>query len=288
MNTQYIGSPKREDGSIQIADSVDGDKECCGWLWIRSSKLRRWKYCYFSLKSSVLTYYDKFPAEEYFSNTSRNNTSGSQHMDGARARGVLRVAHVEEMSGNNLGFKIYGTSGKIIDLRAAKANIRGIWMRAFLPSVRRLSRAWSHDGSTSSGGSIVVSDDGLPPTSILKAGWMLKQSDIIKQWRKYYFVLQNDMISYYTSDKPYDVPRRRGYVMNVTKSPQSRGGLVIHLNSGSELHVVAENYLENDAWFASLMASIKLRNSQKMPRFESNGTTYDDDRDFSESDSDDM
>ena len=213
---------------------------------------------YFSFRNSVLSYYEKFPSEEYFN---EKKARSYLHNDQTKSKGVLRVAHVEALPGNSLGFKVYGTSGKSIDIRAAKANIRTVWLRALTPAVRDRSRAWSGDESPLNSNSLGSFDLERSSSSspVLKSGWMFKRSEILKQWRRYYFVLQGNMLSYYMSDKPYEVPRRRGYVTSVARSTSSRGGLIVALNSGAALHVAAEDRVENDMWFGMLEACLNQK-----------------------------
>lgn len=262
----HLESPVRVT-KLSMDDCHPPQNECCGWLWMRTSRIRSWKYRYFSLRDAVLSYYDKFPSEDYFS---EKITTSYLHNDGTHPKGVIRVAHIEETPGNSLGFKVFGTSGKSIDIRAAKANIRSIWIRALSPAAERRSRAWSISGSvvdsTESTGTVSMDYEEAAfehhratTSPVLKCGWMLKRSDILKQWRRYYFVLQGDMVSYYMTDKPYEVPRRRGYVIHAARSTKANGGLVLSLNSGASLYVTAEDRLENEMWYGMFEASIKQR-----------------------------
>ena len=256
-------------------DDLSSLKEtCCGWLWMRTSRFRRWKYRYFSLKNGVISYYDKFPAEDYFKSQNAAMSVAS-FFDGSQSKGVLRVAHVEEIMGNSLGFKIYGSSGKSIDIRAAKASIRTVWVRALAPLVRRSSRSWQSsnspraiDGtmlSTASSGygddsaSIFETNMNRHSVQITKSGWLRKRGDILRQWHRYYFVLQGNMLSYYTSMKPYDVPRRRGYVTEVSRTGEC--GLSIVLNTGKALLLRAENNQDVAMWHMVVRQSMETTNS---------------------------
>jgi hypothetical protein len=255
-NVANFPSPRSLDGQGSLED------ECCGWLWMkRKSLFSRWKYKYFSLKGEMLTYYDKFPAEEYFKQSLVNEEHTSMYLDGTCPQGVIRVAHVEESDSSKMAFMVYGTSGNVLDLRAAKSGIRDLWMQALAPAVKRRSRAWSGDCSSrrsSSPESLHFSSSRFSQVSIpmVKCGWMLRQTSFLKQWKRYYFVLQGNMLSYYLTSKPYDVPKRRGYVKSVRISNASRGGLLIALKSGAPLEVSTEDLLERDVWYAALQSCI--------------------------------
>jgi hypothetical protein len=87
---------------------------------------------------------------------------------------------------------------------------------------------------------------------ILKSGWLYKQSDVLKRWNRYYFVIQGKMVSYYASDKPYDVPRRRGYVYHVNGTRDGRG-LLIKLDHDFVLHVRSSDLNDLEEWRECLL-----------------------------------
>lgn len=296
---------------IPLSKNGLGQEECgCGWLWMRTGKLRSWKYRYFSLQPPILTYYDKFPTEEYFkSNNEESMDEIHGCSEGTQPLGVIRVAHVEELVTNKLGFKVFGKSGKALEIRCAKAASRVIWLAALKPIARRRSRAWSFHSevssprSSSSPSSVSFLCSSLPEdhpnqnsvedclssnsyysldqrtltrslkttrsdstsADILKVGWMYKKSDVLQRWRRYFFVLQGSMISYYTTDKPHDIPRRRGYVtsvVRVVKLSKARGNadedheLQVTLNTGRALHVTPEHKQELLCWYKLLSKAV--------------------------------
>ncbi|TMW68062.1 hypothetical protein Poli38472_007734 [Pythium oligandrum] len=236
-----------ESGSVALEDQF------CGWLWMRGTKFGRWRHRYFCLNGTVLSYFVTFPSEEFLRQASPDVFHFS---DGTTPRGVLRVAHVEETI-SNIGFKVFGTCGRVIDIRAHRVDERNEWLRALKTPARRKSRSWSAGDAEDLTLSLASFDSDMTCTldrhsiPVVKSGWMLKQSDVLKRWNKYFFVLQGKMLSYYASDKPYEVPRRRGYVQSVNVSRTSVGsngfypdlevkldgqlGLRMRLNSEDEL-----------------------------------------------------
>lgn len=237
------------------AESIDS-AQFSGWLWMRRSKLRRWRQRYFILNGAMLSFFNSFPSESFLRQHSKATLPDSAvvyHLtDDAQPLGVLRVAHVDECC--HLGFKVFGTSGKSIEVRAQRLDTRNEWLRMLKSPARRKSRSWSAGAAeeiTMSMSSFDPADltyvcpTGRQSIPIAKSGWMLKKSDVLKRWNRYFFVVQGKMLSYYASEKPYEVPRRRGYVQGVqvvrhmgTSGLQEQQELQIRLESQSQvLHV---------------------------------------------------
>ncbi|OQR90943.1 hypothetical protein ACHHYP_05119 [Achlya hypogyna] len=265
--------------------------EHCGWLWMRSSIIGRWRQRYFNLSLGMLSYFDAFPSEEFLKQAQALQTSISHltHVEGSQPRGVLRVAHVEETN-HRLGFKVYGTNGKVVEVRAPRSDERQAWLLALRPAAVVKSRSWSgHDGhapqlyqyddetSKVSSPELLHSSTievplhgfaGRESIPIDKRGWFLKRSDILRRWNRYFFVIQGRMLSYYTTDRPYDVPRRRGYIQSVRRlTNKTHGGVLflVRLDSGTELHLRASNGAqpdEMDEWFECLMANAIVYQSE--------------------------
>ncbi|KAF0717461.1 Aste57867_2276 [Aphanomyces stellatus] len=259
------------------------DTDLCGWLWMRSSVLGRWRHRYFSFAHGLLSYFESFPSEHFMKQTPlpppMAHLLGTSTGSGSQPRGVLRVAHIEEHN-NKLGFKVYATSGKVIEIRAPRSDIRQTWLAALRATAATKSRSWSahahHDGPSSSSNPMMMrSTDPLSSAGNLAhggresipvdlSGWLLKRSDILRRWNRYYFVLQDRMLSYYATDKPYDVPRRRGYIQAVCRDPKKPDTLVVTLSVGGDLRLrlpkgVAADVLAD--WFDCLVTTSLLYHS---------------------------
>ncbi|GMF15776.1 unnamed protein product [Phytophthora lilii] len=225
--------PPLESGSLALEDQF------CGWLWMRGARLGRWRHRYFCLDGTMLSYFTSFPAEVFLKQAQASVASAwaSRNLfhfgDGCQPRGVIRVAHIDDTDrSNRVGFKVYGACGKVIDIRAHDTQERNRWLRALKTPARRKSRSWSVGSSEE----VTVSMSSFDPDGlcrfdrlsipITKSGWMEKKSSFLGIWRRYFFVVQGSMLSYYNSDKPYEVPRWRGYVEGV-KARRRSGSLVL-------------------------------------------------------------
>jgi hypothetical protein len=272
------------------------EDQFCGWLWMRGNRLGKWRHRYFCLNGPVLTYFVTFPAEDFLKQASPRAMGFSSSLgssaampslyfgDGSQPRGVLRVAHVDDTdTRSRLGFKIFGTCGKSIDIRAHSVDERNQWLRMLKTPARRKSRAWSTGQAPEVAMNLSSFDPDLVCTfdrqsiATQRSGWMHKRSDVLRRWRRYFFVIQDRMLSYYASDKPYEVPRRRGYVQSVqTVTPKNVNDrdtvhpeLVIQLgvrgqDKPRELRVRFETHEELDRWRESLVTALAM--GEECPR----------------------
>lgn len=271
--------------SLEPVDStpIAFQDQFSGWLWMRGTKLGRWRHRYFCLNGTVLSYFMTFPTEEFLKHSTAVTSSSSspseaaalsrkfQHLShGTQPRGVIRVAHVAETD-SSIGFKVYGTCGRKIDIRAHRVDERNDWLRALKTPARRKSRSWSVGSAEELTMSLASFDSDLTCTidrqsiPILKSGWLHKKSDVLKRWNRYFFVVQGKMVSYYASDKPYEVPRQRGYIqqVKVTRSDQEHE-LEIRLGSGRSIHVRLSCREELEEWREMLMESLACREASSV------------------------
>jgi len=142
----------------KMAEDNVNEEHCSGWLWIKSGRrIRSWKRRFFRLQGPLLSYYKKFPAEEYLPGNNNNNVLNPQaNTDNAGAgannshnnrllavvaayvpmkgetppEGVIRVAHVEQSSNSNIAFKAFGISGKVLDVRTDTPKTCKRWVKA--------------------------------------------------------------------------------------------------------------------------------------------------------------
>lgn len=254
-----------------------------GWLWMRGTKLGRWRHRYFCLNGTVLSYFLTFPSEEFLKHAAAATSTWLsapeaavlstkfQHLNhGTQPRGVIRIAHVDETD-SRIGFKVYGTCGRKIDIRAHRIDERNDWLRALKTPARRKSRSWSAGSAEELTMSLASFDSDFTCTidrqsiPVLKSGWLLKKSDVLKRWNRYFFVVQGKMVSYYASDKPYEVPRRRGYVqqVQVLRSDQEHE-LQIRLDSSRPLHVRLSCREELEEWREALLESLACREARSV------------------------
>lgn len=257
---------KKGKHEIPLEDDGTAEEDCCGWLWKKSGLFRSWKYRFFSLKGALLTYYDKFPAEEYLG-TSRDKSNSADlgyiPVKGETPpRGVLRVAHVEPSENSSIALKVYGVSGKIIDLRADTPKTAKRWIEKLQFAARIGGRKESGTGSMLSTGtdscstmeSLSEEDLGRMSNFVEKYGWLRKRER--GTWKNRFFVIQGKMLAHYNDDLPWTVPNGRAYITGVVKSTQSSTGLVVQLSVGKKAIIHAETREDRNQWYDALKDAI--------------------------------
>ncbi|KAF1781531.1 PH domain-like [Phytophthora cactorum] len=213
--------PPLESGNLALEDQF------CGWLWMRGTRLGRWRHRYFCLDGTMLSYFTSFPAEVFLKQAQASVASAWA------SRNLFHfgeAASLEELFEWRISTTPTGLT--VIDIRAHDSHERNRWLRALKTPARRKSRSWS----TGSSEEVTVRMSSFDPDGlcrfdrlsipIIKSGWMEKKTSFLGLWRRYFFVVQGSMLSYYNSDKPYEVPRWRGYVEGV-KARRRSGSLVL-------------------------------------------------------------
>eukprot|EP00026_Physarum_polycephalum_P020289 Phypoly_transcript_22770.p1 GENE.Phypoly_transcript_22770~~Phypoly_transcript_22770.p1 ORF type:complete len:121 (+),score=1.70 Phypoly_transcript_22770:31-363(+) len=100
----------------------------------------------------------------------------------------------------------------------------------------------------------------LEPERINKAGYVTKQGRIIRNWKRRWFVLQNDKIYYYVNEK---TPKPRGVihlvnatVLDYTTNASECG---FDINTPKRVwHIIAETIEERDLWVQAIRERLRI------------------------------
>ncbi|CAK4651215.1 hypothetical protein LEN26_011361 [Aphanomyces euteiches] len=224
-----------------VPDSTVSGNEAQGWLWKKSGIFAVWKRKYFILRGPLLSYYDNYPAEEFNSSTTSRGDSSPM--------GVLRVVHVDAAS---VGFRVYGSSGKVIHIRADNSNTDKKWMKVCLRAAALLQRRKESVDSEMS--SIDTYDTSTSTSSSCDSydfsGWLRCEKGIK------YFVVQGNMLTMYDNKQPWCVPTYRGYIQTVSKKGSS--DFTVALRCGKAYHLHASSPSERDQWAQVLHQSSRV------------------------------
>ncbi|EQC25770.1 hypothetical protein SDRG_16367 [Saprolegnia diclina VS20] len=227
--------PSSRGASMPESSSTAGEF-AAGWLWKKSGRFSSWKYQYFILRGALLSYYDKYPGEEYAHLFAPGYTQGD-----TSPRGVLRVVHVEVGQKSAIAFKVYGSSGKVLDIRVETSVARAKWVNGLnLASQLGKRKLATTSVSIDSADSSLDSDD---ENAVNCAGYLT----VPKQGNKY-FVLQGNMLSMHADENPWTVPTSRSYVLGVKPLPNSQT-LEVRLSHGTKpLILQAQSSQEREKW----------------------------------------
>ncbi|OQS03442.1 S-adenosyl-methyltransferase MraW [Thraustotheca clavata] len=200
-----------------------------GWLWKKSGRFTSWKYQYFILRGALLSYYDKYPGEEY---AHLFSTIPGYTQSDTSPRGVIRVVHVEIGQKSSIAFKVYGSSGKVLDIRVETSAARAKWVNGLNLACQLGKRKLMNTSTSMDSTDSLDSDD---ENTVNCAGYLT----IPKHGNKY-FVLQGNMLSMLANENPWTVPTSRSYVLSVKPLPnnQTLEVQLSHANSGLLLFMI--------------------------------------------------
>lgn len=211
-----------------------------GWLWKKSGRLARWKNQHFILEGVLLSYYDKFAASQFVTDSPLVPLGGESLLNGtddSTPSGVVRVAHVERSRKSKIAFKVYGVSGTVVDLRAKNEQVCTQWIERLLEAAQYAQRQETMNNSSTStaSSSIGYSDSELDFHSNLidKSGWVEVISMINKPAKKHYCVLQGTLITFYDSEDAWAVPLSRVYVSGI-EIDEAKRTFVIETSEGKQ------------------------------------------------------
>ncbi|RHY14965.1 hypothetical protein DYB36_005085 [Aphanomyces astaci] len=226
-----------------VPDSNPSGNDAQGWLWKKCGVFSLWRRKYFVLCGPLLSFYDTLP-----DTCSTNPSIGLSSGTCSSPQGVLRVVYVESTS---KGFKVFGSSGKVIHVRANTSSTNFKWVQvcqraAMLMQQQKETPSPSDCSSTCT----VLSDhDTLSrmSDSVDRSGW-LRGDNGIK-----FFVLQATMLTMYENKQPWCVPSYRGYICSVAKKGYQ--DLRVSLSGGKVLNLQAPTSQDRDDWAMRLYQS---------------------------------
>ncbi|CAK5035690.1 unnamed protein product [Aphanomyces euteiches] len=86
-------------------------------------------------------------------------------------------------------------------------------------------------------------------------GWLHKEGQHIRNWKRRYFVLTGDHLAYF--GKQGEAPKGEGRVLEVAENPNKAFGLVVRLDSDRILRVAAESEDDMERWHSAFRSALK-------------------------------
>ncbi|TMW63677.1 hypothetical protein Poli38472_002618 [Pythium oligandrum] len=212
---------------------VDSD----GWLYLRGVLKNSWKKRFFTLKDSVLQYFDH---------------------PGGKPLGEGTVVDLK-LGVNKHQLEIKLDTGRWVSVASDTQEDYDKWMWAICNFLERepstLQRLAEHSvlGSSPPASMIRASLDGESSDQEVarKRGWLRKEGQHRKSWKRRYFVLEGTHLTYY-ENIGMSIVKGAGDVVHVEPSALDPNGLEIHFKHGRVLRVTAESPAEVQAWLELL------------------------------------
>ncbi|KAF0682792.1 Aste57867_25091 [Aphanomyces stellatus] len=87
------------------------------------------------------------------------------------------------------------------------------------------------------------------------SGWLYKEGQTIRNWKRRYFELTGDHLAYY--GKKGEASKGEGRVLEVAMDPQKANGLLVRLDSDRTMRVAAESTDEMERWYSAFRSALK-------------------------------
>ena len=246
------------------------DGEYAGWVYKQGSLVKNWKKRFMILRGRQLTYYD---------------TAKVTPM--VKAKGSFQVITVELSTDIQNGLLVHGRGGRVLKLYTESAETTSTWYNMILGATTvapqqflaappdRFSTLSTSSTLTpvSSMGlddemallnrleSLPLSEDGTE--QVTHSGWLKKEGACIKSWKRRYFVLRGNALSYFDSEDTGATAKGNGHVRAVEVNGTLAKGLDITFDNERVLRVVARTSAEMEVWLCKLSDAIEAANAEQ-------------------------
>ncbi|KAI9990305.1 hypothetical protein PInf_021115 [Phytophthora infestans] len=241
------------------------DSEYSGWVYKQGSLVKNWKKRFMVLSGRQLTYYD----------TSKLNPT-------VKPKGSFQVITVELSPDIQNGLLVHGRGGRVFKLYTASAEATSAWYNMILDATTAapqqfvavppdrfstLSAASSKPVDVDDEMELLDRLESLPPSDsgseqVTHFGWLKKEGARVKSWKRRYFVLRGNALSYFNSEDTGAAAKGYGHVRAVEVNGTVTNGLDISFDNGRILRVSTRNSKDMELWLCKLSDAIEAANAE--------------------------
>lgn len=250
--------------------AIDG--QYAGWVYKQGSLVKNWKKRFMVLRGRQLTYYDTAKVDPT-----------------VKAKGSFQVITVELSTDIQNGLLVHGRGGRVLKLYTASAEATSTWYNTILDATTAAPQQFAPPdrfstlsaASTVKGGaagtvsvdldeelelldrleSLPLSEDGTE--QVTHSGWLKKEGARVKSWKRRYFVLRGNALSYFNSEDTGAAAKGYGHVRAVEVNGTVTNGLDITFDNGRVLRVSARNSGDMELWLLKLSDAIEAANEEQ-------------------------
>ncbi|KAG1705204.1 hypothetical protein DVH05_004137 [Phytophthora capsici] len=228
--------PRASEASSSSLNELHG---CVGWLKKEGGKVKSWKRRYFTLYGSKLSYY--------------------KSEKGPLLRNVT-IVDVTEHSSISLGLTVATVKGRKLIIQAESKSEYEKWLKAIRGAVSDENERKSTvvEAPTMNMVTERSSSEDLR-ASVSHCGWMEKEGQRFKTWKRRYFTLKNSALIYYSEIG--GVARGHGIVKGAHPDDSKPLTLVIEFRSGKTMRVTVGSEAEMNVW-AQVLSRGRSSNSR--------------------------
>ncbi|TMW63852.1 hypothetical protein Poli38472_002793 [Pythium oligandrum] len=187
-----------------------------GWIYKEGSLVKNWKKRFLVVKRHELAYYK----------TTDTQSTRAQLM------GAMRIARVERAHAITNGLLIHGIEGRML--------------KVFFDTEAECTKCFNAIAEWTQPGKNAKAKQAASTSRLRHAGWMDMQGFMIPLWKKRYFVLEDNRISYYAQVGGFPDDQHR--VVGVRRDATLPYALEITIDDGREMRVSCASEEEVTDW----------------------------------------
>ncbi|KAL4109753.1 hypothetical protein PRIC1_001448 [Phytophthora ramorum] len=216
--------------SEESSTTQSESKGCVGWLKKEGGNVKSWKRRYFTLYGSKLSYY--------------KSEKGS----------LLRSVSVVDITAHpsvSLGLTVSTVGGRKLIIQADSNEEFNKWLGAIQEAVAAENGRQSSTMEAPTMNSVMENRSSEDvKASVSHSGWLQKEGQRFKTWKRRYFTLKKSALIYYSEIG--GVARGHGMVKSAHKDGSKPYTLVIEFRSGKTMRVTATSEVEMSSWYQVL------------------------------------
>ncbi|CAK4608605.1 unnamed protein product [Aphanomyces euteiches] len=202
-----------------------------GWIYKKGSVVPSWKKRYMVLEGREITYYDQAKREH------------------RKEKGSFLLAGVQRSNDIAHGMTLRSEDGSHMQIYTDTVD-------EFVVCFNAMSKAVTMPSPVPSGNSKNQIDDTVTENDSY-AGWMEKEGERVKTWKRRYFVLAGRNLRYYEKFQG-EKPKGGGRIESIEYS-ERQCGLIFHLESNRALNVAADSDLEMKLWVSAVCKELGIK-----------------------------
>ncbi|GAB9462513.1 Dynein light chain-like protein [Globisporangium polare] len=217
------------------------DVTYAGWVFKEGSLVKSWKKRFLVVKRAELAYYK---------NTEQENK--------AQLLGAMTVARIEKVPDITNGLLLFSVEGRQLKLFTDTQKECDKCFQAIAQYASEQKRGGSDRSAVTP-----LHDFGASPDSIKHVGWLEKEGQHFKTWKKRYFVLEENVLSYTAQIGSASLGKAR--VIAARRDLTRPNTLVIMMEGGRELKIGGKTEAEIHEWHKALRKGIMKYGGHRSP-----------------------
>lgn len=286
-----FGDPYADKQAPFLGESFAEATICEGWLYKRGQRSTNWQKRYFMLKGFSLEYMES-PGQDAKGRAAIVNlklghegTNGIElELETGRLMSVSADTKDEMDRWTNVICDLLkldpASLREVEDVTAARPTTLGSRLRGYSTPAPRCATSSSGSGQTSRNSDSYSSPSLLSPHAqqqaselsrsnslerykqARKTGWLRKQGQLIKNWKRRYFLVDGKLLYYF--EQVNESPKGNGVVVKVEVNTSVANCLDIHLEGGRILRVAADSPQEIRSWYQHLKSQSKTGSNRSV------------------------